>query len=57
MEADGPDFAFSWRVEPMRVVRRVAKKFKDESYQFDARISIHFTADQALLRMVSIRFK
>lgn len=49
MEADGPDSAFSWHVEPMKVVRRVAERSKNESYQLDARISIHVTADQALL--------
>lgn len=57
MEADGPDSAFSWRVEPIKLVRRVAEKPKDESYQLDARISIHFTVDQALLGFFSIEFK
>lgn len=57
MEADEPDSAFSWRVEPIKVVRRVAEKSRDEPYQLDTRISIHFTADQALPSIVFIEIK
>lgn len=50
MGADVPDSEFSWRVGPAETVRRVMEShITDETYQFDAQVSIHFTKDSDLL--------
>lgn len=50
MEVDVPDSEFSWRVGPAETVRRAAEShIRDETYQFDAQVSIHLTKDSGLL--------